>query len=412
MIGVFGPSCAGKSTFITKCIKEDEAAGITSRVLFASSYPLARPDRKLWSAIQSYDRVYFHFNILELSESSEERPQPEYLRSILQLPFWSHINVLVSPLQTLKARASSRISVEAGKGDYRSILPKILGQYDLDVPGIYSSLYDVLCEFSIDVDIINTATESYRLVDGGMDAIRDILYSNLPEMSHAEMKLMIDSRTWLYHKVELPFGLSVGGPYDHSQSIELIKQKTTPTNATILDVGCAIGANTFALAKAGARLVRGIELRRERLEQACILKRILRLKNVEFTQFDLYTWPHGQWEVVLALNVIHHVPEPFRFIRRLAELSSRWLVIEVPQANDPTLNIKDDYVRGIAQETAATISLQGDDKLFAVSVASIRLALQGQGTEFCPGGFEYEASPIAGRQLIFCCRVPTCERLA
>jgi hypothetical protein len=174
-------------------------------------------------------------------------------------------------------------------------------------------------------------------------------------------------------------------------------------------VGCAIGANTFALAKAGATLVRGIELRRERLKQACVLKRILRLWNTEFTQRDVYTWPHGQWDIVLALNVIHHVPEPFRFIRRLAALSSKWLVMEVPEANDPVMKILDKDLRTIALGTATTISLKGDDILFAVSVESIRLALRGQGTDYCPGGFQRLPSPISGRQLIFCCRVQTCD---
>jgi hypothetical protein len=44
--------------------------------------------------------------------------------------------------------------------------------------------------------------------------------------------------------------------------------------------------------------------------------------------------PEQSYDVVLALNVIHHQKDPFAFLRRLAELSTSHLVLEYPGLED------------------------------------------------------------------------------
>jgi hypothetical protein len=102
----------------------------------------------------------------------------------------------------------------------------------------------------------------------------------------------------------------------------------------LLDIGCAEGAAALSAHRMGAK-VTGIEPWGRRFEQAQAIAKALDcdldLRNITL---DDLAEPAEAFDVVLALNVIHHQADPFAFVHRAADLTSSHLVVEYPGLND------------------------------------------------------------------------------
>ena len=101
-------------------------------------------------------------------------------------------------------------------------------------------------------------------------------------------------------------------------------------NKKVLDIGCAEGAVALSAARMGAR-VTGLEPRQGRLTKARRAAKGMDL-DVEFRKgfLDSLESRPGTFDVVLALNVVHHVPNPFGFLDQAASLTRSHLVLEYP----------------------------------------------------------------------------------
>lgn len=101
---------------------------------------------------------------------------------------------------------------------------------------------------------------------------------------------------------------------------------------TVLDAACAEGLIGLELLKAGACALHGVELVRERVEDANRLRGDL---PASFTRADLNTWaPTRQYDVVLALSILHKLPRPLDVARRLGMACDRMMVIRLPPPAD------------------------------------------------------------------------------
>jgi SAM-dependent methyltransferase len=96
-----------------------------------------------------------------------------------------------------------------------------------------------------------------------------------------------------------------------------------------LDFGCGEGLFLQRLKERGVSLGRfcGIDLRPEALELA---RR--RHPDDEFVCADLLTWSNSEnrFDLVIASEVLEHLPGPERFLRRLIHFSSQHLLLTVP----------------------------------------------------------------------------------
>jgi len=151
--------------------------------------------------------------------------------------------------------------------------------------------------------------------------------------TRSEIEALLAEHTFKYQRVELPYGLVTPGE-DRRPTADLVMPESLE-GRSVLDVGCHVGYFCFEAERRGATRVLGTEINRERLDQAKLLKSVLEsradfeLRNVLSERAD------EQFDLVLALNVIHHVRDPFAAIKALAALTRWRLALEFPTFDDP-----------------------------------------------------------------------------
>ena len=140
----------------------------------------------------------------------------------------------------------------------------------------------------------------------------------------------------------------------------------------VLDIGCAEGAVALSAARMGAR-VTGIEPRASRLSKA---RRTAEEQGAEidFRHMmldDLRAGP-GSFDVVLALNVVHHVPNPFAFLDRAADLTRSHLVLEYPGLADTKFGSTLTSTDGLSDEQPLIgVSTRAQDQTFVFTPSAL-----------------------------------------
>ncbi|MBX3603206.1 MAG: class I SAM-dependent methyltransferase [Rubrivivax sp.] len=97
---------------------------------------------------------------------------------------------------------------------------------------------------------------------------------------------------------------------------------------SVLDAACAEGLIGLELLKAGAGSLHGVELLPQRVADA---RRLAAGLPCTFEAGDLTTWrPERPFDVVLALSILHKLPDPGRVAYGLAKACDRMLVVRLP----------------------------------------------------------------------------------
>jgi 2-polyprenyl-3-methyl-5-hydroxy-6-metoxy-1,4-benzoquinol methylase len=129
------------------------------------------------------------------------------------------------------------------------------------------------------------------------------------------------------------------------------------TGKTVLDLGTAGGAVCFEAVERGARLAVGVETEDRRIRGARFIKRRTRLKNVEFVQQDFWEFfqrTRPEFDLILVLNVLHHLANPRPLLRRIAKAARERIVVEIPTTID---------VERYNEYSADLVALQGEGPL-------------------------------------------------
>jgi SAM-dependent methyltransferase len=151
--------------------------------------------------------------------------------------------------------------------------------------------------------------------------------------SRVEVERILAENEFQYQRIELPYGLSTSGK-DRRPVSEIVFPDDL-AGRSVLDIGCAIGFFCFEAERRNAGKVVGTELHRKRLRQAKVLKSIFD-SRVELELRDVLQDPPGEpFDLVLALNVIHHLSDPFAAIERLASMTAWRLALEFPTFDSP-----------------------------------------------------------------------------
>jgi hypothetical protein len=140
---------------------------------------------------------------------------------------------------------------------------------------------------------------------------------------------------------------------------------------SVLDLGCAEGAISLELAKAGARLVHGVELEAQRLQVAeALFGKQCPGVSRQFIEWDLSRFDElfldatadsrppqpvlrTRYDVVLCLAIAQKLPNPGRFLRLAATLCSDLFAVRLPfpVIDDPrSFNLPVDVKRMVADE--------------------------------------------------------------
>lgn len=136
-----------------------------------------------------------------------------------------------------------------------------------------------------------------------------------------------------YQAVPLPHGRRVPGR-DRTKTAELVFRDGV-AGKSVLDVGTYYGFFPYEAIRRGAASAHGIEMDRQRYE---IARQIAELNGARYeiahARAEDYE-PGRRFDVVLALNLLHHVLDPVGFVSRLSDLCSGTLVIEFRLPEDP-----------------------------------------------------------------------------
>jgi len=98
-----------------------------------------------------------------------------------------------------------------------------------------------------------------------------------------------------------------------------------------LDIACHEGWFSFQIAERGARLVKGIEIRPERIERANFIKEAGAIANVNFEVRDLFALDparDGVFDLTLLLGLFYHLEDPVRAFRAARALTRNVCIIE------------------------------------------------------------------------------------
>jgi tRNA (mo5U34)-methyltransferase len=104
----------------------------------------------------------------------------------------------------------------------------------------------------------------------------------------------------------------------------------------VLDIGCNSGWFSFDLAERGARVVDGVDLRPQNIEQARFLRDYFGLDNTTFEVADAMSFDDARrWDIVLNLGVLYHVTDPLRLLQRTYELCDRFAIVDTICHEEP-----------------------------------------------------------------------------
>lgn len=98
-----------------------------------------------------------------------------------------------------------------------------------------------------------------------------------------------------------------------------------------LDIACHEGWFALQVAQRGARSVRGIDIRPERIERANFVREAGGFANTTFEVCDLFALDsarHGIFDLTLFLGVFYHLEDPVRGFRAVRALTRDLCVIE------------------------------------------------------------------------------------
>jgi SAM-dependent methyltransferase len=129
-----------------------------------------------------------------------------------------------------------------------------------------------------------------------------------------------------YQRIDLPHGLATPG--DDRQQAKDIAFSPSVEGKTVLDIGSYLGAFCIEALKRGASRAVGLELNRDRIRLAREIAKYLNL-SPEYIRADVEDHPLVEpFDIVLCLNVLHHMRDAVGTLRYLALHTRERLVIE------------------------------------------------------------------------------------
>ncbi len=133
-----------------------------------------------------------------------------------------------------------------------------------------------------------------------------------------------------YQRIDLPFGLSTPGDR-RPEMCDLIFRDVA--GKSVLDVGSYLGYFCQEALRRGATSAHGLEVDPEKVRQSHALAEMNGLAPV-FTAADIESFElERAYDVVLCLNVMHHLFDPVGALLRLARAARHKLVLEFASIN-------------------------------------------------------------------------------
>jgi 2-polyprenyl-3-methyl-5-hydroxy-6-metoxy-1,4-benzoquinol methylase len=138
------------------------------------------------------------------------------------------------------------------------------------------------------------------------------------------------------HNIKLPFGIYTAYCPDyypaHEEILNIINHELSGAfqGKRILDVGCLEGYFSTECALQGASVV-GVDGKTINIRKCEFVRSVLGIPNLTFVKDDaikLTRQKYGSFDVVLALGLLYHLNDPFKFLANMANLCDRFILID------------------------------------------------------------------------------------
>lgn len=398
---VVGPTCAGKSTYVERMQKAAIAEGRTLHVHLSYEIPDA-------ASIPRGPDDIVHFNLLRGHLRRPAGPVTTAVSPLLPelIEAAEEIIVIGAPRKVLLRRAMER------SNRLPEPEPSSSAEVDIEPSAAYPKLWcralkmpklaQIFEQLALHVDR-SGKPHRYLCSNGDVhDDFHPISRWEFPRLAaadggklcrrkHPAPKLEVSGRTY-----QADFRQSAGGA-GRAKTLSLALQMPL-AGKRVLDIGCAEGAAALSAERMGAR-VTGIEPMRRRFRHAREIARTLGSRlDLRNTTLEELGEPDDSFDIVLALNVIHHQSDPFVFLNLAAALTSSHLVLEYPGLADrkyqSTLSERVEFPE---DQPLMGVSLASQDQTFMFTPVALERYLLDTVAVF--GRHEFMPSPIPGRWL-------------
>jgi len=141
----------------------------------------------------------------------------------------------------------------------------------------------------------------------------------------AKLRAIAELPQWR-HRIPLGDGVVTPGREDVEAEVARLALRASLAGSRVLDVGCSDGYYSFECERRGARRVLAIDDMSSMMNPGAngfaIAHRVLgsAVELREMSVFDLDPAAVGEFDVVLFLNVLYHLPHPLLGLRKIARV--------------------------------------------------------------------------------------------
>lgn len=151
-------------------------------------------------------------------------------------------------------------------------------------------------------------------------------------MSHVPTDVaqrLIRDKPW-HHEFEVVPGVRTVGAYNPSGVWDELDLPSDMQGLSLADVGASSGFFSFQARRQGARVV-AFDVRHQDNSGFGLAQYINGLTDIEHHHvnvLDLRPGEHGPFDIVLAMGLLYHTPDPYRALATCAAMSAGRLVVE------------------------------------------------------------------------------------
>lgn len=397
---VMGVSSSGKSSYIESRIQRGDWSNLP--VLMAHEINLESPQQLLGR------ETIVHYNLFRPFSNDIEYVNNGFLTDkvlveLLKHPEEIRAYVLVAHRSSLIKRVLLREGVEPKLKETTDTYPRqkiaeLL--FRLDMSEFYRHWFMLLNRHNISYEIINTERDNYIPVATAEDAYAILASDHKAYYSHQQIDYILATNRFEYQQIDVASGKVTAGQ-NRSETLQFLDDDLE--GKSLLDIGCAYGFFCFEAERRRAARVVGTELKRHRFIGCNILKEI-KGSNAEFLFRDIFNDPmNEQFDIVLFLNVIHHLAEPIKALRMAARSCKEKLIIEFPTLADEKFRstMPDRTVIDPRLPLIGVSLLAAQDQTFLFSDEAVRRILMEHDKLFAR--VEFLQSPMAPERRIAIC---------